>query len=263
MKRKTNAFISPTGKGGAVIFALVAAVIFFSLPASSLAFQNPRDLLMWGDKLYKEKEYLKAVEYYEQSLKIVTANAPSENILIGSIHIRIGDCYSQTSNFNEALLNFSEALRRGKSATATDPEDAKIMIFTSYGSILDIYDNIGLEKQMLEVTDEFIAFLKEYRKSPLPEEKIPKSNVNNFLAYCYAQKGENLDEALKLIDEALKDKPKSYAMMDTKGWVLYKMGEKKKALKLLEKALKKCEKSEDSCPVIKRHYELVEKEGSK
>jgi tetratricopeptide (TPR) repeat protein len=262
VKRKIHAFTFPAGKTGAVLFSLIAAVIFFLRPAVAPAFQNPRDLLTWGDELYEAKEYLKAAEYYEQSLKIVTNSAPTEDILIGSIHIRIGECYSRTSNFNEALLNFSEALKRGKNAKATNPDDAKGIIFTSYGSILDIYDNIGLEKQMLEVTDEFIIFLKEYQKAPLPEDKIPKSNVNNFLAYCYAQKGENLDEALKLIDEALKEKSDSYAMMDTKGWVLYKMGENKKALKLLEKALKKCEKSGDNCEVIKRHYELVKKAGS-
>lgn len=262
MKRKTHVTLYPGGKTGAVVIVLIAAALFFSRPVASSAFQNPKEFLIWGDKLFESKEYLKAAEYYEQGLKIVINTSPTEEALIGLIHIRIARCYYQTSNFNEALLNFSEALKRGNNAKAIDPNEANIIIFTSYGSILDIYDNIGLEKQMLKVTDEFTAFIKEYQKAPLPEDQIPKSNVNNFLAYCYAQKGENLEEALRLIDEALKDEPDSYAMMDTKGWVLYKMGETKKALKLLEKALKKCEKNKDKCTVIERHFKEVKKSGS-
>jgi len=254
-----DATINGIRRIGAIIIALFVATIFFSWPVASSAFQNPKEYLSWGDKLFEDKNYRDAAEYYEKSLKIVIANSPTEEMLIGFIHLRIGQCYYETSNFNEALLHFSEALKRGKDARTIDPDKAKMLLFRSYGSILDIYDNIGLDKQMLEITDEFIAFIKEYKAAPLSVDQIPKSNVDNFLAYCYAQKGTNLDEALMLIDGALKDEPKSYAMLDTKGWVLYKMGEKKKALKILKKSLKLCKEKEAKCAVIERHVKIVEK----
>ncbi len=247
---------------GAIIIALFVATIFFSWPAVSSAFQNPKEYLLWGDTLFEKENYRDATEYYEKGLKIVIDNNPTEEILIGFIHISIGRCYYKTSNFNGALLHYFDALKKGKNAQTIEPDKAKMILFRSYGSILDIYDNIGLEKQMLEITDEFIVFIKEYNAAPLPDDQIPKSNVDNFLAYCYAQKGTNLDEALKLIDGALKSEPNSYAMMDTKGWILYKMGEKKKGLKLLKKALKLCKESETKCTVIERHFKIVEKSVS-
>ncbi|MBN1573803.1 MAG: tetratricopeptide repeat protein [Deltaproteobacteria bacterium] len=262
MRIKTHKYTYLGKKKSAVIVALIAAVVFFCLPATSSAFQSLEDCLTWGDNLYEAKDYLGAAEYYDRGLKIVTDNHPKEDILIGQIQMRIGQCYLHVSNFNEALIHFSEALKRGKNAKAAEPDKAKIVILMSYNAMLDIYDSIGLEKQMLEVTDEFIIFIKEYQKDPLPEKQISKSDVNNFLAYCYAQKGENLDEALKLIDEALKEKPENYAMMDTKGWILHKMGENKKALKLLKKALEMCEKKGERCTVIERHVKEVEKADS-
>lgn len=250
------------GKTGAVTVALIAAALFFFRPAASFAFQSLENYMTWGDALYESKDYLGAAEYYERGLKIVTDNHPTEDVLIGQIQMRIGRCYLHVSNFNEALIYFSEALKRGKSAKAADPDKSKVIILVSYNSLLDIYDSIGLEEKMLEVTDEFIAFLKEYQKDPLPEDQIPKSDVNNFLAYCYAQKGENLDEALSLVEEALKDKPENYAMIDTKGWVLYKKGETKNALKLLKKALEMCEKEGERCTVIENHVKKAEKAAS-
>lgn len=262
MKRIFRSDIYSSWKNGAIVIALIAAALFFCRPAASFAFQSPEDYLLRGDKLYESKDYLGAAEYYERVLKMIMDAKPTEDALIGHIQIRIGRCYLQVSNFNEALIHFSEALKRGKSARAAEPDKAKIIIFTSYNSMLDIYDRIGLERQMLEVNDEFIDFLKEYRKDPLPEEQIPKSDVDNILAYCYAQKGENLDEALSLIDEALKDDPKNFAKIDTKGWVHYKMGKNKKALKLLKKAFKMCEKSNEKCEVIERHVKEAEKAAS-
>ena len=242
-----------------ITIALFVAAIFFFWPVASSAFQNPKEYLLWGDILSEKKDYKGAAEYYEQGLKIVIENNPTEEILIGIIHISIGRCYYETSNFNGALLHYSEALKRGKNARTIEPDKAKMLLFRSYGNILDIYDKIGLEKQMLEITDEFIVFIKEYKKAPLPDDQILKTDIDNFLAYCYAQKGTNLDEALKLINGALKSDPDSYAMIDTKGWILYKMGEKKKGLKLLKKALKLCKENETRCSVIERHFNIVEK----
>jgi tetratricopeptide (TPR) repeat protein len=49
--------------------------------------------------------------------------------------------------------------------------------------------------------------------------------------------GENLDEAEKLIKEALKYKPDDGYITDSLGWVYFKKGLFQKALKFLEKAI--------------------------
>ncbi len=61
-------------------------------------------------------------------------------------------------------------------------------------------------------------------------------DAQNFLGYTYAEGGINLDEAERLIREALQAKPNSGHIIDSLGWVLYKKGQYDKAVAELERA---------------------------
>jgi Tfp pilus assembly protein PilF len=63
------------------------------------------------------------------------------------------------------------------------------------------------------------------------------ANALNYLGYTYADLGRNLDEAERLIKEALKYKPNDGYITDSLGWVYYKKGEFDKALIYLKKAV--------------------------
>jgi tetratricopeptide (TPR) repeat protein len=63
------------------------------------------------------------------------------------------------------------------------------------------------------------------------------SNALNYLGYTYADLGKNLDEAERLILEAMKYKPNDGYITDSLGWVYYKKGEYEKALEYLQKAI--------------------------
>jgi tetratricopeptide (TPR) repeat protein len=62
------------------------------------------------------------------------------------------------------------------------------------------------------------------------------ADAQNFLGYAYAETGVDLDEAEKLIREALRTKPDSGHIIDSLGWVLYKKGQYGKAVTELERA---------------------------
>jgi tetratricopeptide (TPR) repeat protein len=64
------------------------------------------------------------------------------------------------------------------------------------------------------------------------------SSAFNYLGYLFAEKGENLDEAEKLISRALELKPNDGFYLDSLGWVHFQKGEYDKAQPLLEKAAK-------------------------
>ncbi|MCK7515930.1 MAG: tetratricopeptide repeat protein [Desulfobacterales bacterium] len=65
----------------------------------------------------------------------------------------------------------------------------------------------------------------------------PKNaNALNYLGYTYADLGQNLDEAERLVLEALKHKPNDGYITDSLGWVYYKKGDYEKALQHLKKA---------------------------
>jgi Tfp pilus assembly protein PilF len=64
-----------------------------------------------------------------------------------------------------------------------------------------------------------------------------KTIVQGNLAWFLIDKDRNIDEGLELIDKVLQANPDaSSAVLDTKGWGLYKKGKYKEALVFLEKA---------------------------
>ena len=63
------------------------------------------------------------------------------------------------------------------------------------------------------------------------------ANALNYLGYTYADLGRNMDEAERLILQALKYKPGDGYITDSLGWVYFKKGLFEKALKYLEKAV--------------------------
>jgi Flp pilus assembly protein TadD len=63
------------------------------------------------------------------------------------------------------------------------------------------------------------------------------ANALNYLGYTYADLGENLDEAERLILEAMKHKPEDGYITDSLGWVYYQKGDYEKALEQLKKAV--------------------------
>lgn len=73
--------------------------------------------------------------------------------------------------------------------------------------------------------------------------------LQNFLAYMWAEQGKRLDEATELINAALHVQPRNAAYLDTKGWILYKEERFYEALQYLLKAAEK----DNQEPVILDH----------
>ena len=61
--------------------------------------------------------------------------------------------------------------------------------------------------------------------------------VLNYLGYAWADKGENLEEALKMIRKAVKLRPQDGYITDSLGWVLYRMNRFEEAVPYLERAV--------------------------
>jgi len=75
---------------------------------------------------------------------------------------------------------------------------------------------------------------------------IDPNNVQamNALGYSLADVTDRHDEALQLIKKALELRPEDYYILDSMGWVLYKMGNYVEAIRYLRKALAQKEDSE-------------------
>ncbi len=63
--------------------------------------------------------------------------------------------------------------------------------------------------------------------------------ASNFLGYFYAERGKELEEALRLVERALQAQPNNSAYIDSLGWIYYKQATEKKEDARLEQALQK------------------------
>ena len=68
--------------------------------------------------------------------------------------------------------------------------------------------------------------------------KPDHAHAYNALGYSLADRNERLPEARKLIEKALELAPEDYYIMDSLGWVLYRMGDLKGAAQTLRRAWK-------------------------
>ena len=62
-------------------------------------------------------------------------------------------------------------------------------------------------------------------------------NVLNYLGYSMVQKEVNLDEALAMIQQAVEARPESGYIIDSLGWVLYRLGRYEEAVPHMERAV--------------------------
>ncbi len=58
----------------------------------------------------------------------------------------------------------------------------------------------------------------------------------NFVGYAWAEKGVQLEEAERLVRRALELKPRSGHILDSLGWVLFRRGDARRAVDMLEQA---------------------------
>src|SRR5690606_7892172 len=61
--------------------------------------------------------------------------------------------------------------------------------------------------------------------------------VMNYLAYSWVEKGENYDRALDMLRRAVDLRPQDGYIVDSLGWVFYRLGEYEKAVEHLERAI--------------------------
>jgi tetratricopeptide (TPR) repeat protein len=125
----------------------------------------------------------------------------------------LGTFYEEDAQFEKAELAIQEALK-------LEPDNPRY-----YFRLGVVYDKANKKEASMDAMRKVISLDPKH------------SNALNYLGYTYADLGQNLDEAERLILEALKYKPNDGYITDSLGWVYYKKGEFEKALEYLQKAI--------------------------
>lgn len=151
-----------------------------------------------------------AVKQYEVILKARLESEPDNSEII----ISLAQIYYQQGKINETIGEY-----RRLTQLMPDKAEAYVFLGELFSQAGDLDSGIASIKKALTLKPDY------------PE-------ADNSLAYLYALKGENLDEALGLARRALKDNADKAAYIDTLGWVYFKKGLLDEAIAQLERAVK-------------------------
>jgi len=102
-------------------------------------------------------------------------------------------------------------------ATAPDAATAHFLLGAAYERSGQTQKAVASLRRVLEIQPDFHAAL-------------------NYLGYTYAESGENLDEALRLVRRAVALDPDNGAYVDSLGWTYYRLGRHEQARGYLERA---------------------------
>jgi tetratricopeptide (TPR) repeat protein len=143
--------------------------------------------------------------------------------------------------YSAAVASFTDA----ETLARESPDDAKLSskFYFSYGAACeragDADKAVKLFRKCLELD---------------PED----DTAANYLGYMWADKGTNLEEALGLIQRAVKLDPNNGAYLDSLGWVLFKLGRYDEALVQMRRAV---EYMKDDATVLDHLAEVLLKLG--
>ncbi|MDJ0627907.1 MAG: tetratricopeptide repeat protein [Rhodobacter sp.] len=161
-----------------------------------------------AEALRKSGKTEAAIEVLEQ-----LARARPDN---PAVHITLGDTLRGLERYDEASKAYDAAI-----ALYDDPQRPQWLVFFARGITHEREDRWDLAEA-------------DFRKSL--ELNPGQPQVLNYLGYSFVEMQINMEEALALIEEAVAGQPNSGYIVDSLGWVQFRMGDYADAVVNLERA---------------------------
>lgn len=136
---------------------------------------------------------------------------------LAAVHTALGDALRREERFEEAIEAYSDAVDLVEL-------DQQRYWFLLYARAIS-YERTGLWD---EAEADFRAALELSPEQP---------NVLNYLGYSLVEQNRNLDEALNMIERAVAARPDSGYIVDSLGWVFYRLGRFEEAVAPMERAV--------------------------
>ena len=205
--------------------------------------KNLEQALYWYHKVEGSSNYLKAQAqialvlleqgHLEQAIKHL------QNVPVANIEDKISLIQMEAELLTEQK-RYQQALDAYHHALELKPDDVEVLYMRAL--LHEKMGNIGLLEQDLR------------RVLVLDPENV---GALNALGYSFADQTNRYQDAYELIKKALSLKPSDYYILDSMGWVLYKMGNYAEAIAYLRKA-----QAQHNDPEISAHLgEVLWKSG--
>ena len=163
-------------------------------------------------KLIENYNSLKEYDKAEQALKELLKDYPDNTQLLGDL----GNLASLMDKQEEAIKIYHKAI------ASTDKNDKNS--WPLYYALAASYDKLGRH-------DQTEIYLKEALRL---SDNNP--NVLNYLGYFWLMQDKNVDQAAQMIVDAYKQYPFEGHIIDSIGWLYYRIGNYEKAIAYLERA---------------------------
>jgi tetratricopeptide (TPR) repeat protein len=131
--------------------------------------------------------------------------------------VELGDLYRREKRFADAVKAYDEVI-----ATIKDPTADDWSLFYSRGVAHE------RNKEWDKAEPDFKKALELSPDQPY---------VLNYLAYTWVERRENLDQALKMLNNAVEQRPEEGFIVDSLGWAYFQLGDFEKAVTYLERAV--------------------------
>lgn len=188
--------------------------------------------------LVELKEYRKAIDSLDDIL--------SEDEGLDKVRVYLATILMDVGQKRRALEHYLKLSVDSEYYLDSMIQSAKILIsFKEFEEALEVLTNVSKVIPNKEVVHFLMgSVLDQLGKRDLTIEQmkktlaINKNNIDalNYLAYIYAERGENLDEALVMAKKALLKRAQSSHILDTVGWILFKKKKYQEARGYLERA---------------------------
>ena len=184
--------------------------------------KNYPEALRWYNEVAGDDAYLRAQLRYAQVLgkqgKLDAARAHLRQVEAGSVEGRVQLLLGEAQLLRDANQP-REAFELIENALKTLPDQPELLY--DYAMLAEKLDRVDLLETNLE---------KLIRLQP------DHAHAYNALGYSLADRSLRLPEAQQLIEKALQLSPEDPFIIDSMGWVLYRMGKQQQALEYLRKA---------------------------
>ena len=152
----------------------------------------------------------------EQAIEVLQQLTRSHGTL-PSVHSALGDALRAQDDFKAAIKSYDKAIE-----LTPDSNPQRWVLYYARGIAEERLGNGEASER------DFRAALEINPDQP---------QVLNYLGYSLVEQGRNLDEALNMIERAVAASPDSGYIVDSLGWVLYRLGRYEEAVDQMERAV--------------------------
>lgn len=184
--------------------------------ATEIYRQVPNDHPAFHAAEMGRSEALRQADRTEAAIEVLNQLAKSHANL-PDVHVALGDIQRQQENFEKAVKAYDKAI-------TIYEEHENVNWFAYYAR--------GIAHERL---DQWEQARSDFHKALDLNPDQPQ--VLNYLGYSMIEQHVNLEEALGLIEKAVRAQPQSGYIVDSLGWALFRLGRYEEAVKHMERAV--------------------------